>query len=68
MKKYYSTREVAQLLEIKPDRLQKAIWNGNVDAPTKSPSGGYLWTIDDIGQASWILLHKAYEQTEGGAE
>jgi hypothetical protein len=36
MKVYHPTREVAELLKIKPDNLQKAIWNGKVDAPEKS--------------------------------
>ncbi len=67
MAKYYSTRQVSQFLGVRPDMLQKAIWQGRLDAPEKSPSGNYLWTIEDINRASWQLLHKAYEPTEGGA-
>ena len=67
MKQYYSTRQVAELLKLKPDRLQKALWLGKFNAPAKSPSGGYLWTVEDIQRASWVLLHRAYESNEGGA-
>jgi len=39
MKKYHSTKEVAELLKIKPDRLQKAIWNGRVELDTYVQAG-----------------------------
>lgn len=64
MTQFYSTRQVAGLLDIKPDTLQKAIWQGRVNPPSKSPSGNYLWTIEDIERASWALLRKAYEPAE----
>jgi len=61
MTKFYSTRQVAQeILAIKPDTLQKAIWQGRVNPPSKGPSGQYLWNISDIESASWAL-HR-YEQ------
>ncbi len=63
MTQFYSTRQVAGLLGIKPDTLQKAIWQNRVIPPTKSPSGSYLWTLSDIERASWVLLHQAYKST-----
>lgn len=56
MTNFYSTREVALIiLKVKPDTLQKAIWQNRVKAPSKGPSGQYLWTIRDIEAASWAL-------------
>ena len=55
MNQFYSTRQVAELLHIKPDTLSKAIWQGRIEQPTKSPSGNYLWTIKDIEHAAWVL-------------
>ena len=65
MNQFYSTRQVAGLLHIKPDTLSKAIWQGRVKSPQKSPSGQFLWTKSNIEHASWVLLHKSYEPTEG---
>lgn len=65
MESFYSTPQVAALLGIKPDTLQKAIWQGRVKPPDKDPSGQYLWTLQDIERASWVLLHRAYKPTEG---
>jgi len=48
MKKYFSTREVAKILSVRPDNLSRAIWLGRISQPAKSPSGNYLWTEKDI--------------------
>lgn len=66
MTKFYSTRQVAGLLSIKSETLQKAIWQLRVEAPQKGLSGNYLWTIRDIDRASWALLHRAYEPAGTG--
>ena len=55
MNQFYSTRAVAGFLDLKPDTLQKAIWQNRVTAPPKSPSGQYLWTIAYIESASWAM-------------
>ena len=65
MTQFYSTRQVAGLLNIKPDTLAKAIWQRRVNAPVKGPSGQYLWTLRDIEHASWVLLHKSYDDKHG---
>ena len=57
-----STRQVAILLGMKPGALTKALWDGRVDPPQKSPSGNFLWTIPDIEAASWRLgRHREFE-------
>jgi len=61
MKELYSTRQVAGLLDVKPDTLQKAIWQNRINPPAKGPGGAYFWTEADIEHASWALLHRAYE-------
>ena len=66
MNQFYSTRQVAGLLNIKPDTLQKAIWQGRINPPEKGPSGQYLWTLQDIQHVCWVLLHKSYEPTGEG--
>ena len=53
--KYYSTRDVGKIVEIKPGLINKAIWDGTVDPPQKSPSGSYLWTKGDIERLAWQL-------------
>jgi hypothetical protein len=69
MEKVYSTRQAAGILQIKPDLLQKGIWQGKVTPPAKGPSGNYLWTVRDIEAAAWVM--KRYPQfkrwQEGGA-
>ena len=60
MTQYYSTRQVAGLLNIKPDTLQKAIWQNRVVPPEKGPGGNYLWEESDIQRASWALLHRSW--------
>lgn len=62
-----STRQVAILLGIKPGALTKALWDGRVEPPAKSPSGNYLWTLRDIERASWALLRRAYEPETAGS-
>ena len=63
---FWSTRQVARLLGITPARLTKAVWDGRVDPPEKSPSGNFLWTVADIERASWRLLRKAFEPQNKG--
>lgn len=58
MTQFYSTRQVAILLAIKPDTLQKAIWQLRVEAPQKGPSGNYLWTASDIERTSWAIRRR----------
>ena len=64
---YSSTREVATILKVNPSRLSRAVWDGRVDPPQKSPSGNFLWTYEDINRASWALLHKAFEPADAEA-
>ena len=66
MNQFYSTPQVAGLLDIKPDTLQKAIWQNRVTPPLKSPGGQYLWTLKDIESAAWALgKYKQFEARRG---
>ena len=55
MATYLNTRDAAARLGISPSRLSRAVWERRIDPPMKSPSGGYLWTQEDIRRASWQL-------------
>ena len=68
MTQFYSTREAAKFLGVKPDTLQKALWLGRIEAPEKSPSGSFLWTAPDINRASWVLCRRAYLPSLGGGD
>lgn len=57
--RFFSTREVAKRLGLRPHTLTAAIWNGRVDPPSKSPGGEYLWTDKDIERAAWALHRTA---------
>lgn len=59
MKEFYSTREVAKLLDVSISRLKTAVWDGRIDPPTTGPGRAYLWLSDDIQRASWVLRHKS---------
>jgi hypothetical protein len=61
---YLSTKQVAERLGIKPDRLQKMIWTGRVTGPEKSPGGDYLWDDQSIERASWQLRRYGIVQGE----
>lgn len=65
MTDYRSTPQAARLLGMSPSRLAKAVWDGRVAPPQKSPSGNFLWTRADIERASWVLLHKPLEEVKG---
>ena len=58
---YKSTREVAEILGINSSRLSRAIWDRRFDPPMKGPGGAFLWTLEDIRRASWVLLHRDLE-------
>ncbi len=55
---YWSTRQVAKLLRITVSKLSRMVWDGSIDAPTKAPSGNYLWAEEDIIKAGWVICRK----------
>ena len=66
---YRSTREVAELLNVTPSRLSKAVWDRRIDPPERGPSGAFLWTHNDIRRACWRLLRRDLDTylAKGGA-
>lgn len=62
---YLATRHVARLLGVSVSLLTKAVWDGRVDPPQKSPSGNFLWTGADIERAAWALLRRPFERMKG---
>ncbi|MEN6307989.1 MAG: hypothetical protein ABFD91_09565 [Anaerohalosphaeraceae bacterium] len=72
MTQTYSTRQVAAILQIKPQRLQTAVWDGTVMSPEKSPAGNFMWSIAEIESAAWALKRfpqfKAWQRRIGGTK
>ena len=65
MKGIYSTKEVAKILDIKPDQLQKQIWLEKFPAPVKL-ANRYLWSLKNIEAAAWAL--KRYDKLKAWQE
>jgi len=57
---YFRTNQAARILGLNPNYIHKAIWDGRLEPPMKSPSGTFLWTAADIERAAWVL-HKTPE-------
>jgi hypothetical protein len=55
----YSTKDVAELLNLPVHCLSQAVWRNKVEAPAKGPGGAYMWSLDDIERASWALRRKS---------
>ena len=48
---FKNTKQVATILGVRPYKLQRAIWEGLINEPEKSPSGNFCWKDSDIEQA-----------------
>jgi len=56
---FYSTREVARIINVNVAALSHAVWDGRIEPPARSPSGSFLWTRQDIQRASSALRRRA---------
>ena len=63
---YRSTPQAARIIGVSPSVLSRAVWDGRVRSPQKSPSGSYLWAPDDIERASWVIRHRSSGLTKEG--
>lgn len=61
---YRNTREVAQLLNVTPARLSRALWERKFEPPAKGPGNSYLWEDDDIHRAARALLRRDIDVPE----
>ena len=60
--RFLSTLQVSRLLGISISRIQRACWLERIDPlPQKTPAGNFLWTVEDINRASWVLCRQAFE-------
>ena len=50
-----NTRGAALVLGILPSTLYRAVWDGRLTPPAKTPGGAFLWTDEDIGRARRLL-------------
>ena len=53
-----STRQVARLLGVNPNRISRAVWEGRIEQPEKGPGGAFFWTEADVRRAAWVLRHR----------
>ena len=58
-----TTTQVARLLNLTARQLRYAIWECQIEPPTKLASGAYIWFAPDIRRASWALLGRAPDLT-----
>lgn len=58
--RYFTTLEAARRLGVSINKLQRAIWLGQIDKPQRGPGGAYLWDDEALNRASWQLLGRAY--------
>jgi len=57
MTEFLNTRQAAEMLGVPVARLSRAVWDGRVEEPARSPAGDFLWSPDDVEAASWRLRH-----------
>jgi hypothetical protein len=63
--KHSSTPQAAKAIGVRASALARAVWDGRVNPPQKSPAGNYLWTAHDIEHASWVLCHRSAGLEDG---
>jgi len=52
---YMSTKQVAEDLGIRPPALLKAVWDGRLRPPPKTPAGDYAWRSIDVERAARVF-------------
>jgi hypothetical protein len=61
----WTTKAVAQMLGIRTNNLQMAVYNRRLAEPPRGPDGrSFLWTIKDIARASQVFRHKGTEDLD----
>ena len=58
---FYGTQQVAKILDVRPSRLTRAIWEQRFSPPAKGPGGAFVWSEHDIRRAAWVLLHRTLD-------
>ncbi|MFC1783486.1 hypothetical protein ACFL02_07860 [Planctomycetota bacterium] len=53
--RFFSTRDVARVLHISPTKLQRLIWDNQLEPPPKGPNGNFLWGVKDCVRAGWQI-------------
>ena len=65
---YRGTKQVAELLGVKVNRLTMAMWTDRIlPMPRKGPGNSYVWTKADINRASRALLGKPFREVKNGS-
>jgi hypothetical protein len=56
-----NTRVAAELLGIRAPALQRAVWDGRLDAPQRF-GRSFIWTARELEQAAWVFWRKPLDQ------
>lgn len=58
----YSTRELADILRVSPERIMRAVWLRHFPPPAKGPGGSYYWTSTDCDRAARHFRHRGFDE------
>ena len=56
-----NTKGAAELLGVRPPALQRAVWDGRIEAPEKF-GRSYIWRRQQLEQAAWALHRKPLDE------
>ena len=52
---FWGTRQVAELLGVKPGTLSRAVWDRRIPEPQRGPNNSLLWLAADIARARRVF-------------
>ena len=62
--KTVSTKELANMLKIRPGAIHSALYNNRFKQPTKDASGDYRWSEKDVETVCKVMTGKSYQQQD----
>lgn len=53
---FLGTKQVAQLLGLKPGRINQALWDGRIfPTPARGPGDSFYWTPEDVARCAKLF-------------
>lgn len=52
---FLGTKQVAQLLGLKPGRINQALWDGRLQTPARGPGDSFYWAPEDIARCAKLF-------------
>jgi hypothetical protein len=56
----FNTRQVAKMLNVRANLLQRRIWEGTMPEPIRTPAGHFIWSETDVEAAQSLLKKEGY--------